>query len=211
MVWPGCEHYCLMTLVLLVALQSILELHNPGRDLMDLVKGVAGVAISIAIGGTIYTVNQADVVDNFADDTGLTQQQAQEYVESVGEEDLVSYTEVGATYTASSTDSYAAAEQIDCVNYEYEWESASLTCELGKSQLSKIGDDELALAQAFKRLDSSSATDIDIRETIRLLSRLNVDYDFEIAAVAWGDAIIDEAKKTNSYNKALLEAALESQ
>lgn len=43
-----------------------------------------------------------------------------------------------------------------------------------------------------------------------LIDQLNADYSYEVVIWTYGASTIDEAKKTNSYNKALLKSALES-
>ena len=46
------------------------------------------------IGGTIFTVSQVDIAQNFAEDTGLTQEQAEQYINEIPEE-LISFDELG--------------------------------------------------------------------------------------------------------------------
>jgi len=170
---------------------------------------ITGAIITVIIGGTAYTISQADVVKHFAADTGLTQEQAEEYVSSVSDDDLVPYDEVGSEYIADGQEILDSASEIDCVNYEYEWESASLTCYTGKIQISKIGRDEVALGQAYKKLDSESASRDDISKTIELIDIFNSDFDLRIVRNIFTQSEIDEIKKTNSFNKAMLQAALE--
>ncbi len=57
-------------------------------------KVIAGILI-IVIGGTAYAVSQNDVVKNFSEETGMTQQEAQQYVENISEEELTSLGELG--------------------------------------------------------------------------------------------------------------------
>lgn len=170
---------------------------------------IAGGVVTLIIGGGVYTVNQQDVVDNFADDTGLTQQQAEEYVGNIKQEDLVSYSELGNSYINDGNQVLAGAAEIDCVNYEYDWQSPTLSCELGKSQLIELGNDEVALGNSYIKLSTDNATTTDINKTINLLTEVNLDYDFEIVRKIVDFSSIDETKKTNSYNKSLLQAALE--
>jgi hypothetical protein len=84
---------------------------------MAVKEAIFGTILTVVIGGAAYTVNKEDVVDNFADDTGLSQQQAEEYVDSVGEEDLVPYSELGAGYVKDGNDVLSSADEIDCANY----------------------------------------------------------------------------------------------
>ena len=102
------------------------------------------------------------------------------------------------------------ANDIDCINYEYDWESTTLSCFKGKSQLNKLAKNTSSLGYAFKKLDSDSASEEDIAETIRLIDQLNADYELEIFYILWDRPTVSEAKKTNSYNKSILKAALKS-
>lgn len=171
---------------------------------------ITGVIITIVIGGTAYTINQADVVKHFAADTGLTQQQAEQYINTIPEDELVSsYDELGSDYIEDGQEILDYVSKIDCVNYEYEWQSASLTCYTGKTQLGKLGRDEISLGQSYKKLDSDSASKDDISKTIELIDTFNSDFDFSIAKNIYSQSEIDEIKKTNSFNKAVLKAVLE--
>ena len=178
---------------------------------MGMKEAVFGTIITVVIGGTAYTVNKEDVVDNFADDTGLSQQQAEEYVNNVGEEDLIPYDKLGADYFTDGNDVLSSANDIDCVDYEYEWESPTLECEEGKDQLEEFGRDEIALGNAYIKLSSDSASRSDITSTISILNEVNLNYNFEIVEFILDSATISENKKSNSFNKATLEAALESE
>lgn len=177
---------------------------------MSLVRNIVGVVITVAIGGTVYTVSQTDVINNFANDTGLTQQQAEQYVKNVKDEDLVSYSELGSEYTKDGQGIIDLSVQMDCLNYTYEWESQSLTCDRGKSQLYNIGKDEVALGESYKILGSDSASKTDISNTIALIDKVNANYKLDIMSKILDTNNINENKKSNSYNKAILQAALDS-
>jgi hypothetical protein len=172
---------------------------------------VIGSIVTVTIGGTAYTVSQADVVKNFASDTGMSQQQAEEYVGGLKEEDFVTYDKLGAEYVTDGNSFLQTSGQIDCVNYEYEWEAADLTCEAGKAQLKDTGDDEIALGHAYTKLASSSASKADISLTIRMIDELNADYKYSIMTKLVDSAAISEVQKANSYNKAVLKAALDKE
>ncbi len=178
---------------------------------MDNIKNIIGGGIiTLVIGGTAYTFNQEAVVNNFAEDTGVTQQEAEEYVNSVGEDELIAYDELGNSLIAYSIETLKFANDIDCVNYEYEWESPALTCIEGKNQLNKIGKSEKLLGQSYVKLQSNSATEADMLNTIQYLDELSLNYDLEIYQFYYDEAQINELKMTNSFNKSMLKAALES-
>ena len=168
-----------------------------------------GTVITLLIGGTAYTVSQTDVIRNFADDTGLTQEQAEQYKNKISDEEFVSFNQLGSDFINDGQELLSLASEIDCVNYEYEWESASLSCYQGKTQIEKIGRDSISLGQAYRKLDSDSASADDISETIVLIDQLNSDYQLQIVNSVLDRSTIDEIRRTNSYNKAILQAALE--
>lgn len=172
-------------------------------------KTIIGAITTIIIGGSAYTISQTDVINNFASDTGMTQQQAEEYVGNISESDLATYDQVGEDFINDSKDVIAASDDIDCVNYEYEWESNTLSCQEGKSQLKQIGKNEASLGRAYIKLASESASTEDITTTIKYIDILNDSYALEIVKKLMDSSAINDAKNTNSYNKSILKAALE--
>ncbi|HCC05446.1 TPA: hypothetical protein DEP58_04045 [Patescibacteria group bacterium] len=180
---------------------------------MDSIKNIAtGTILTLIIGGTAYSFSQVDVVQNFANDTGLTQEQAQQYIDEIPEEDLASWEVIGSEFITEGQDLITFVDDIDCDTYDYPWESASFSCLEGKNQIEKIGRDSLSLGQAYTKLDSDSASEDDIRETIKRIDELNADYELAVVKILFisDPSVIDETKKTNSYNKAILKAVLES-
>ena len=172
--------------------------------------GIIGAIVTLVIGGVVFTVSQTDIVKNFSKDTGLSQEEAQKYVENVTEDDLVPYDELGANFISDGQDAITLTSDIDCVNYLYEWETNTLSCEEGKSQLIKFGNDEIALGKAYTILASESASREDMSSVISLIDKLNADLSMEIVTSILDSQSIDETKKVNSFNKALLQSALES-
>lgn len=173
-------------------------------------KDLTKVVITLVIGGTIYTVSQADIAKNFARETGLSQQEAEQYVSEITDEDLVPFGEIGSDFISEGQEFVKAADEIDCVNYEYEWESYTLTCQEGKSQLKKFGNSEIALGRSYKALDTDEAGESEISAVIRNIDALNNDLSLGVVTWMLDPPAIDEIRKTNSYNKALLQAALDS-
>lgn len=171
-----------------------------------IIKGI----ITLVIGGTVFTVSQADIAKNFSKDTGISQKEAEQYVEEITEEDLVPYDELGSDFISEGQDILSAASDIDCANYYYEWETGTLSCEEGKSQIRRIGNSEIALGKAYTILASESASTKDISSVIRLIDRVNADLSLEIISQVLDYPTIDETRKTNSFNKAMLQAALDS-
>ncbi len=179
---------------------------------MDTIKSwVTRGILTLIIGGTAYTISQSDVIKNFADDTGMTQEQAEQYINNIPEEELASWDEIGRDFIEEGQTILSSLPEIDCINYEYEWESVSLTCFKGRMQIEKLGNDSVSLGQSYIKLGSDSASKEDISRTISLIDQVNLDYEFEIVSVLLDWSTIDDSKKTNSYNKALLKAALESE
>lgn len=179
---------------------------------MDNIKSiVTGTIITLIVGGTAYTISQEDVAKNFANDSGLTQEQAEQYINAIPEDELVSWNEIGSQYVVESQELVDVATEIDCENYEYEWESATLSCIKGKGQMEKLGRDSKLLGQAYIKLGSDSASTYNMSETIKFIDQLNSDYSLEIVRFMLDSSTIDELKKTNLYNKSLLKTILESE
>lgn len=173
-------------------------------------KKIIGTVITLVIGGTVYTFSQTDVVRNFSKNTGLTQQEAEQYISEIKDEDLASFAEIGSDFISEGQDMVDAANEIDCVNYEYDWESYTLTCQKGKSQLRKFGNSEITLGRSYKVLDTEEAGETEISAVIRNIDTLNNDLSLDVVTWMLDLSTIDEIRKTNSYNKALLQAALDS-
>lgn len=173
-------------------------------------KKIIGAVITLVIGGTVYTFSQADVIKNFAKDTGLTQKEAEQYVSKIKDDDMKPYGELGSDFISEGEDMIEVANNIDCINYEYEWESYTLNCEEGKSQLRSLGNNEVTLGNAYKALESEEAGEDEIYSVIRNIDRLNNDLSLDIVIWMIDSQTLDELKKTNSYNKAMLQAALDS-
>lgn len=173
----------------------------------NLIKG----AIVLAIGGSVYSFSQTDVAENLSRDTGMTVQEAEQYVESIPEDELVSFDEVGYELIDEGRASLQLASEIDCENYEYDWETANLSCLQGKRQLERIGNSEINLGNAYVKLSSDAATSLDISATIVLIDELNENYSLPIMLVIFEPSEVSEIKKTNSFNKSMLQAALDSE
>jgi hypothetical protein len=173
-------------------------------------KKIIGGVITLVIGGTIFTVSKSDIVKNFSKETGLSQQEAQQYVENVKKDDLVPFDKLGTDFVSDGQSVLNIASGIDCVNYQYKWETNTLSCTKGKAQLTMLGNDEIALGKAYTTLASDSASKNDMSSVISLIDSNNTDLSFEIVSNVLDPTTVDGTRKTNSYNKALLQSALES-
>jgi hypothetical protein len=173
-------------------------------------KVIAGI-ITLIIGGTVYSVSQVDVASIFSEESGVSQMEVEEYVENIPDDELVSFDELALEIISYGQDILKIASEIDCVTYYYEWETETFSCEEGKSQLKTIGDSEIELGKAYQVLSSESASTGDIYSAMRLIDRVNENYDLEIYLELLDYSEIDEAIKTNLYNKALLQAVLDSE
>lgn len=171
-------------------------------------KKIVGAVISVMIGGSVYAVSQSDIIHNFSANTGLSQQQAEEYVKSIGEDDLAPFDEIGKSFIDDGNDILKIAEQIDCVNYTYPWETTTLTCQEGKSEYYTVGSDEISLGKAYVKLTEDNANKTDVSVAIQLIDKVNADFDFPIIVDLSDASVITEFKNTNSYNKSVLQATL---
>lgn len=172
--------------------------------------GIIGGIITLVIGGTVFSVNQADIAKNFSKDTGMSQQQAEEYVENISKDELVPFDKVGSEFISDGQVILKAASDTDCVNYTYEWETSTLSCEEGKSQLKTLGNSEIALGNAYTKLASDTASTEDMSLVISLIDKVNANLNLKIVSQILDYPAIDEIRKTNSYNRALLQTALDS-
>ena len=177
---------------------------------MNIKNAIIGTIVTIVIGGTAYTVSQGDIIKNFSDDTGLTQEESEEWIKGMPEEEIVSWSEVGSEMIKDGEGLIEMANETDCVNYEYEWESSTMSCPKGKAQMIKFGKAEVLLGQSYIKLDLDSASMNDIKETIRLIDKVNSSLQFEIVRSLLDQSLINEAMRRNSYNKAILKTVLES-
>ncbi len=176
-----------------------------------MIKQIIGGVAVLVIGGTTYHISQSDVTKNFAQETGKTQAQAQQYVEDT-QSNLSSFTKIGSDLVADGNSIIDISDKIDCIGYQYKWESPSLTCGQGKQQLSVIGADEVRLGDCYQALgtDLGNAGGAKIQECISDIDSANADYDLPIASKMLNSESIDEFKTSNLYNKSVLRAAIES-
>ena len=172
----------------------------------SLIKG----AIVLVIGGVAYSFSQADVARNMSKDTGMTEKQATQFIESIPENELASWSEVGEDYVLFGKELKQIANESNCNEWQFDWESPTLSCEKGLSQIATWGENQIALGNSYIKLDSSSATDKDMIKTINLIGRYNANLAFEIVEAILSQADITEEKNTNAYNKAVLQSAIEN-
>lgn len=180
---------------------------------MDDIKGlIVGGIVVLVIGGTGFAINQADVVQNFAEETGMSEQQAQRYVEDT-QGNLESFSVVGQEFIDDGNYLLGEASSIDCINYVYEWEGPGLSCSAGKGQLQAIANSELKLGSCFKALDEDlgNTARSKISECITHIDTLNATYDLPIAVKLLDSDAVTEIRNTNIYNKSVLRAALEAE
>lgn len=173
-------------------------------------KKIIGGVITLVIGGMVFSVSQKDLVKNFSKETGMSQEESQQYVDSIKEEDFVAYDKIGADKVTEGESIIKTIASIDCEKYTYEWETPTLSCSKAKAQFMATAKDEVALGKAYIVLSTSTATKADIRNVINLIEANNNDLNFEIINIMLDKKTIEEEKKINSYNKALLQTALES-
>ena len=172
-----------------------------------MVRAIVGGVITVIIGGTTYAVHQSDVTKNFANQTGMTQQQAQQYVSSVKG---VSWTKVGQSFIDDGNSAINDASQLDCENYTYQWETPTLSCNDGKSQFQSVGNDEITLGNCYKALDTDlgNSTKPKVGECITDINTVTNDYTYPVVTSVLDSTTITDANNTNAYNKSVLEAVL---
>lgn len=176
-----------------------------------MVKQLIGGVITLAIGGTTYMVSQSNVVSNLSKNSGMSQQQAQQYVNNIPQSDMASFTKVGQGFVSDGNSLLGDAAGLDCANYTYQWESASLSCSEGVSQVQTLGNDEVTLGNCYQDLDNNlgSAGNSKISECITDIDTVDSDLDLPIASAVLDSSTITDNKNTDAYNKSILQAALQ--
>jgi hypothetical protein len=174
-------------------------------------KTIIGGIITLVIGGTGFTVSQTDIVKNFASETGMSSQQAEQYV-SDAQTNLESFSKLGQDLVSDGNSVLGKAGEIDCATYTYGWEAADLSCPEGASELSTIGNSEVKLGNCYSALgeDLGDAAKPKISECIDDIDAVNSSYSLPIAVKVIQTDKMSEIKNTNLYNKSVLKAALES-
>lgn len=177
-----------------------------------MVKQVVGGIVTLVIGGTTYAVSQTSVTQNFSKNAGVSQQQAQQYVNNLKQSDLESFSKVGDDLINDGNSVQTTLTTIDCDNYTYQWETPTLTCLSGKSQLQSIGNDEVMLGNCYKALDTNlgDTAKLKINECISDIDTVNGDYQLPIAAANIDSKTLTDTTNANNYNKSVLQAALQS-
>lgn len=177
-----------------------------------MIKKIIGGVIVLVIGGTSYSVSQSTVVDNFSKNSGKTQQQSQQYIDSIPKSDLQSFAKIGQDNVKKGNEILQDVSTIDCVNYTYPWETASLSCQEGLRQLTKLGNDEVALGNCYQALDTDlgSGAKSKISECILDIDTFRSDIDLPMIPAVYDSKTVTNAKDRGAYNKSILQAALES-
>lgn len=175
-------------------------------------KNIIGGIITLVIGGTIFTVSQSDVIKNFSKNTGMSQEQATEYVNNIQQDNLDSFSNIGQELINDGNSVLSEVQSIDCVNYVYDWETPLLTCQNGISQLKTIGSHEIVLGNCYKALDTDlgSGADSKIKECISDIDTVNSDYNLPVITKLMDAGTVSGFKHSNIYNKSILETAITS-
>jgi len=175
-------------------------------------KRIIGVIVALAIGGTVYHFSQASVVNNFAKNAGISQRQAQQYIDKIPKGDLTSITGLGRNDVSEGQQILSQTKNLDCNTYIYKWQSPSLTCPEGVAQLRRLGLAHVRLGTCFEELSvtlgTKAASTID-----RCISGIDVedaDLNLPISRTLLGAKAILSAREMNLYNKSLLQTALQS-
>lgn len=175
-----------------------------------MIKQIVGGVVVLVIGGTTYTISQTDVADNLAKETGMSQTQAQKYVADT-QNHLESFTKIGSDLVKDGNSILDVAYKIDCVNYQYEWESSLLSCDQGKQQIQTIGTEEVKLGECYQSLgaDLGDASEDKIQECMQDIDTANSSYNLPIASKMLDSSDINDFKTSNLYNKSVFKAAIE--
>jgi hypothetical protein len=163
----------------------------------------------LVIGGTACSVGQKEIINNFSEETGMTKQESQQYIENIPEDELISFYELSEDHITAGQEVFKIVTELDCDNYQYEWETETLSCIKGLSQLTTFGVRNLDLGEIYKVLGTGYAFTKTYEEAIALIDLLNESLSSEILVAILGEKSIEEMITTNLYNKAILQTEVE--
>ena len=168
---------------------------------------IGGLAV-LVIGGAGFVFVQPDVTYTFAEETGMAEVEAHEYVKGA-QVGLKPSSAIGSTLIENGKAIIRTASRIDCVNYVYVWEKQVGGCAEGKHQLETIGTSAMTLGYCYQALgaDLGESAKYKMSECIADADRLDASYDLPIANELLGTSVQD-AKNANLYNKSALRTAL---
>jgi hypothetical protein len=81
---------------------------------------IIGGIITIIIGGVSYNVSKSDIVKKFSINTGMNEKQAEQYINAISENELVSWEEIGRQLIDDGALMVNLISEIDCLNYKYD-------------------------------------------------------------------------------------------
>ena len=175
-------------------------------------KRVIGGVIAMVIGGSAFAIGKSGVVSEFSRNTGLSQQQAQQYVNNIPKSDLVSFSKAGQSFIGDGNSILNQASNIDCLHYTYQWVTSTLSCQDGESQLQSAGNDEVTLGHCYVSLGTNlgNSAKSRMRECISDIDKVDLDYGLPVVTSILNNNESTTAKEANAYNKSVLQTALNS-
>lgn len=173
-------------------------------------KIVSGIVSVLVIGGVGYAISQSKLVDNFSKETGMSQQEAEEYVKNVKEEDLLGAKELGESYIRHSQETQKTNDEIDCATSTIDFaEDFGTDCVTVKAELTKLRRAEEKIGQAYIKLADDKADRTDTQNVINALDEYVAIIKKPIFSNIFTEESIDDLIKTTAYNKSLLVTALQ--
>jgi hypothetical protein len=176
---------------------------------------VIGGIITLIIGGLTYSFSRQDLIDNFTADTGLSQQQAEEFISSKLDEEGSSWEELGHEFSLASQSLQKIHNSIDCENLSSEEfliikEGVSLSCDEALEQIAQIANSAESVSVAYLKLSEDNVSRDDVRETVFYLDQFITDLDSPVLVPFISSSTIEDYKLSSSLNKSLLKTALEN-
>lgn len=77
----------------------------------------------------------------------MTQQESQQYIENISEDELISFYDLSASHITLGEEVFKIVREMDCENYQYDWETETLSCGLGMMQLTLFGGSNIELGE----------------------------------------------------------------
>lgn len=80
-------------------------------------KRIIGGVVVLVLGGSAFAVSKSGIVGNFSKNTGLSQQQAQQYINNIPKSDLMSFSKLGQNFVSGGSSILNTGSNIDCSIY----------------------------------------------------------------------------------------------
>jgi hypothetical protein len=183
---------------------------------MDTIKNIAiGGMVTLTLGGVAYSFSHEDFVNNFAEESGLSQEQAEVYISDSEGRDGVSFGELADDLTRAAAPLQEALSKLDCESFsaadiKIVQETYGTSCEVLKMQGEQFTEATVRLSQSYRTLDGEVFTIENMVHAINSIDNYVETLDSQFIMLSMGTTSIAKMKLTGAYNKSVIKTAVES-